>query len=235
MCESFSIVFVRRTGYHLPAMTSQLPSSASRRRRTPKAIALGVTVALHGLIIAFALTVRTSLHDEPKAEPIQVTMLTEATLEPPAPAMIVSLQEPSVPALAPPAVNIDYMDEPLPAAITVSAPSVPMTDLALAGDTGLPIIATTVEYVRRPAVVYPPAAKRARATGTVFVRALVETDGHVREAKVDRSSGYALLDRAACESVLAALFKPYVRDGVARAALVIVPIDFALTLRTASR
>jgi periplasmic protein TonB len=226
---------MRKAGYNLSAMTSQLLSPASRRSRTPKGVALGVTIALHGLIVAFALTVRTSMQDEVKAEPIVVAMLTEAPAERPALAMTVPIQELSVPTLAPPAVNIDYADEPLPTAISVSAPATPLASAGPSDDAGLPLMATTVEYVRRPAVVYPPAAKRARATGTVFVRALVEVDGQVREAKVDRSSGYALLDRAACESVLAALFKPYVRDGVARAALVIVPIDFALTLRTASR
>jgi TonB family protein len=49
---------------------------------------------------------------------------------------------------------------------------------------------------------------------------------------VYRSSGHASLDKAATEAMLAALFKPYTRDGVARAAVVIVPMEFSLKART---
>jgi TonB family protein len=67
----------------------------------------------------------------------------------------------------------------------------------------------------------------------VQVRALVDVNGHAREARVYRSSGFAALDRAACESVLAALFRPYLHNGVPRSVNVIVPVTFALATRGA--
>jgi TonB family protein len=66
----------------------------------------------------------------------------------------------------------------------------------------------------------------------VHVRALVDVDGHAREVSVARSSGFELLDRAACDAVLGALFKPYRRNNVARSMVVIVPVNFSLTVRT---
>jgi protein TonB len=131
-----------------------------------------------------------------------------------------------------PPVNIDVSEEP---AVTITIAK----DIEApppASDASAPIMATTVEYIRMPVVVYPPAAKRAHVTGTVHVRALVEIDGRVREASVHRSSGYELLDRAACESVRGALFKPYMLNGIARTALVTVPVGYFLKdVRTASR
>jgi TonB family protein len=96
-------------------------------------------------------------------------------------------------------------------------------------------MATSVEYVRAPVLVYPAAAKQARASGTVQVRAVVETDGRVREVRVDRSSGHSSLDKAATEAMRGALFKPYMHDGIARAAVVIVPMDFGLKTRESKR
>ena len=101
------------------------------------------------------------------------------------------------------------------------------------GDTSEPIMATSVEYVRPPVVSYPAAAKQARASGTAQIRAVVETDGRVREVSVERSSGHASLDKAALESVRGALFRPYMHNGIARAALVIVPVEFGLKSRDA--
>jgi protein TonB len=82
-----------------------------------------------------------------------------------------------------------------------------------------------------PSPVYPSAARKARAQGVVLVRVLVDSSGHALKATVHRSSGFAVLDRAACDSVLAALFKPYLQNGVPRSVDVIVPITFALANR----
>ena len=76
---------------------------------------------------------------------------------------------------------------------------------------------------------------QARAQGVVQVRALVDETGHAREARVHRSSGFAALDRAACDSVLAALFRPYLHNGVPRSVDVIVPVTFALKQRGGGR
>jgi len=63
----------------------------------------------------------------------------------------------------------------------------------------------------------------------------VDAAGRVRDVKVDRSSGHALLDKAATEAMRGALFRPYMHNGVARAAVVIVPMDFGLKTRSSAK
>ena len=198
---------------------------------TSRGLVVVAIVALHGLAATVVLLSRIAAPEAPRAEPMLVTLLNEQRPES-IPAPKVPLQHIRLPTPVIPVVDIDVSEEP-PVTITVAkdAESAPPP----VSDANVPIMATTVEYLRPPVVVYPLAAKRVHATGTVHVRALVEIDGHVREARVQRSSGHELLDRAACDSVRAALFKPYMLNGAARTALVIVPIDFFLTIRTASR
>jgi TonB family protein len=69
----------------------------------------------------------------------------------------------------------------------------------------------------------------------VLVRALVDVSGHALKVSVHRSSGFGALDRAACDSVLASLFRPYRHNGVPRSVDVIVPITFALAGRGSDR
>lgn len=197
---------------------------------TSRAIAMAAIVAIHGVLATVMLLSGTVPFVEPHVEPIQVALMTEQPETAPPPR--IPLQEMQFPTPVIPIVSIDLNEDPPP---TITVAAAPQAAPAPVTDAGAPIMATTVEYVRRPVLHYPPEARRARATGTVQVRALVEVDGQVRDVRVHRSSGHSLLDRAACESVREALFKPYMLNGTARAALVIVPIDFNLTMRTASR
>jgi protein TonB len=92
-----------------------------------------------------------------------------------------------------------------------------------------PVIdAQAVGYLVPPAPRYPPASRRAREEGEVLVRVLIDVDGRPGEVRILRSSGHARLDDAALEAVRAALFRPYVADGHARAAYVRVPVEFTL-------
>lgn len=210
-----------------------MPETGMRRGFwTSRGIALAGILALHGLVALAALLYRVAPPVAPEAEPFVVALVTEQRPET-APAPEIPLQEVRFPTPVIPVIDISIPEEVAPATITVAM--VPEATAAPEGESHAPIMATSVEWVRRPVVVYPPEARRARATGTVLVRALVEKDGRVGDARVHRSSGFALLDRAACDSVRNALFRPYTLDGVARSALVIVPIDFSLTIRTASR
>jgi protein TonB len=85
-----------------------------------------------------------------------------------------------------------------------------------------------VGYLVAPAPRYPPASRRLREEGEVLVRVLIGPDGRPADVSVLRSSGFLRLDDAALEAVRAALFRPYVADGRARAAYVRVPVDFSL-------
>jgi protein TonB len=173
--------------------------------------------------------------DAPPPEAIAVSLFAEQRIEDPAP----QLRSPEVamPEVFVPPVSIDIRLDAPPPPINVVAVSTPPKQPApqpqpvSKGDTAEPIMATSVEYLRPPVVSYPAVAKQARAAGTAQIRAVVETDGRVREVSVERSSGHASLDKAAKESVRGALFRPYMHNGIAHAALVIVPVEFSLKIR----
>lgn len=75
---------------------------------------------------------------------------------------------------------------------------------------------------------YPPAALRARAEGSVLLRAQVDAQGRATDVEVVQSSRSRELDRAALEAVREARFSPALRDGKPIASTVNVPVDFRL-------
>jgi protein TonB len=91
-----------------------------------------------------------------------------------------------------------------------------------------PLISSGVAYVRAPQPQYPAAAKRRGDQGEVLFRVLINTDGMVEQVTLQRSSGVASLDEAGRQAILQAAFKPYLEQGKARAAYVLVPIKFQL-------
>lgn len=213
-------------------MHSRAHSLKSRRFWTSRGGALVGIVVLHAGALAVAMTMKGPRADvEVQAPPIQVVLMREPE-RPRPPEAPVRPPEVAVPQVVIPVVNIDLPTPPT--AITVVAvptPAPPPPPPVSAGDSDSPVTISQADWVRMPSPVYPPAAKQARAQGVVYVRALVDGSGHAMKALVHRSSGFATLDRAACDSVLAALFRPYLHNGVPRSIDVIVPITFALTMR----
>jgi periplasmic protein TonB len=221
-------------------VTSQL-LKPGRSNRTSRTTTIAAITAGHAVIILMGMYARGPVRDEEPVAPIAVSLLTEQQPEIPPPQLRppeIVLPEVQVPLLQ---IDIQLDSPPPPIAVVARAeppspPSPPQPSAPAAlPDNREPVMATSVEYVRPPVLVYPTAAKQARASGTVQVRAVVETDGRVREVKVDRSSGHASLDKAATDAMRAALFKPYMHNGIARAAVVIVPMDFGLKARSAKR
>jgi protein TonB len=66
----------------------------------------------------------------------------------------------------------------------------------------------------QPAPVYPPELERAGIEGTVTFRLKIAADGSVSEALVEKTSGYAAMDRAALEAVRRWRFTPARRFGL---------------------
>jgi len=79
-----------------------------------------------------------------------------------------------------------------------------------------------------PKPAYPHEALAARLAGRVVLRAQVNADGCVTGAVVHRSSGAALLDRAALDAVRRWRFQPARRVGVAVATEILIPIRFTI-------
>ncbi len=60
---------------------------------------------------------------------------------------------------------------------------------------------------------YPKASLMNEEQGTVSASFLVSADGSVVESKLDKSSGFKNLDKAALKSISACKFKPGTKDG----------------------
>lgn len=215
---------------------------ASRRQPLARrATAVALVLAAHVVAVAGFLQVRARPEKAEEQVAIQVSLLDGPQQQISAPErprvqllevkpVVLRLPQVDLPAIVPP---------PASTAITVVAPidaAPPPPSPAPSRATGdAPVLVASVDYLKAPPPRYPVKARRTRAEGTVLLQVLIDTQGHPREVKLHRSSGHEELDVAARETVLAWLFRPYVENGVARNALVIVPVEFALTVRTASR
>jgi protein TonB len=71
----------------------------------------------------------------------------------------------------------------------------------------------TPELVKLVKPVYPSMAKQRGSTGKVTLYLLIDTDGHVKQAEVARSSGFDDLDEAAMEAAKQFIFKPAIAPG----------------------
>jgi protein TonB len=60
---------------------------------------------------------------------------------------------------------------------------------------------------------YPKASLMNEEQGTVSMSFLVKPDGSVADSKVDKSSGFKNLDKAAIKAISACKFKPGTKDG----------------------
>jgi TonB family protein len=83
------------------------------------------------------------------------------------------------------------------------------------------------KLVDGPAPVYPEIARLSKIEGTVHVRALVGTDGKVREAFVLKSVN-DLLDQAAIAATMGYVFLPAMQNGRPVTVWVTIPFRFSL-------
>ena len=86
--------------------------------------------------------------------------------------------------------------------------------------------ASRAAYLHNPAPAYPPIARRNGEQGTVTLRVLVARDGATARVSVERSSGYAHLDRSALEAVRDWRFVPAREQGEPVEVWMLVPIAF---------
>jgi protein TonB len=86
-------------------------------------------------------------------------------------------------------------------------------------------------YLNNPRPPYPFAAVRQGAEGRVLLSAEVLPDGRAGRVSLEKSSGHALLDAAALNTVRSWRFTPARKGGVASTQTVSIPIDFTLQNR----
>ncbi|MDP3539520.1 MAG: TonB family protein [Azonexus sp.] len=85
------------------------------------------------------------------------------------------------------------------------------------------------DYLTNPKPTYPPASRKLREEGTVYLRVHVDTDGRAIEVELKKSSGISRLDQSALDTVSKWRFVPARRGNIQVASWVVVPIVFSLT------
>jgi protein TonB len=111
------------------------------------------------------------------------------------------------------------------------APALPQPASAVSETYPSPVSSASAEiaYDIAPPPPYPPIAIRRGWEGTVLLRVRVDANGRPLEVQVERSSGYAALDRGASAHVLKRWrFQPAHLDGRPAVAWARVPIGFRL-------
>jgi protein TonB len=200
-------------------------------RSGSRALHFVVVVLLHAAIVMLMLRHRDTI--APVADPgaFQVSLLAapRQIVEPQPIPIEVQFRKDAI-VVPTPEVTIKLLAEPALAA-TPMEPAPPAR--ADAGD--VPRMIEPADYLQPPAPRYPTLARQARQQGTVIVLAWIDTAGKPVRVELQRSSGLPLLDRAAISAVREALFRPFVEAGIARTVRVLIPIEFSLSQRVASR
>jgi periplasmic protein TonB len=150
----------------------------------------------------------------------------ETAAPPPPPPQLLQA---TTPVIEPPVITLNEAPPP-PNAITVAVAETPPAPAPVA-----PRVVSDVAYVEPPQPRYPPESKRSGEEGIVVLRVLINELGRAAQVDIERSSGHARLDNAARLAVQRALFRPYVENGVARAALAVIPIEFITKSRRAEK
>jgi len=204
----------------LYAEVPEFPAERFARFRFGRGGVLAAVIVAH-LMALYVVMHLSSMITRVVNEPMQVVMLTEVHQERPIP--------PPPPAATFPTMQIAVI-EPV---IDVHTESVPLTIVSRveevsAVNTGstTPKEISSVEYIRKPLAKYPAAARALKQHGIVILRAMIDASGRATEVNVYRSSGYGLLDDAAREAALNALYKPYTENGRALPVYVRIPVEF---------
>lgn len=205
-----------------------------RRGQTPAFLAV---LAVHGLAAWALLSVNSVREVLLDVMPPLVVSLVDATEEPetftPPPAEPQLVVTPlAVIAPLPDQLEVAVAPADAPRAQSVAAAVVTereVTDRPPAPSaTPKTIPASAVEYIISPKPAYPLYSRRAKETGTVMLRVLIDDSGLPAQIVVEKSSGFPRLDEAALAAMRGARFKPYMENGRALAVWAPAPVIFEL-------
>lgn len=165
----------------------------------------------------------TQVQPTPAAEPARMPTMTSVMPAPPpssgsGPATDAAAVQRS-------ATTDDVAAGPTSTADTTTASTTPSTRRTPAA---LQMPSTDAYYLQNPSPDYPPISRRLREQGTVFVDVLVTDQGLAKETRIQKTSGYFRLDKAAATTVATWRFVPGKKAGVAQSMWFTVPIDFQL-------
>ena len=145
---------------------------------------------------------------------------------PPAPQPL-AVPAPAPAPVAPPAV-VPAPPAPAVIAAPAPAPSAPPAPPAPAAGPAVELPSSNAAHLNNPKPGYPPASRRLGEQGVVVLAVLISADGQVVQARVDKSSGFERLDRAALNAVQQWRFIPGKRNGVPAEMWHQQPVNFVL-------
>jgi protein TonB len=213
-------------------------SLAVPRHAHPDSVRIAAMSAAIALNLAALMVVMRPMAPQLMAQAKQITELTVTWITPPPkvetppaielkplPKLPVATPKPHAPPqpMTPPVVTpSDEGTMAAPPAIPTAVPSTSDTGVGTAP------IEATLAYRSVP-LKYPPQGIRIHAQGTVVLKVLVDEKGVPQDVTIDKSSGYALLDRSAREQVMQGWkFEPATVNGHAVRAWARVPVTFNL-------
>lgn len=200
----------------------------------PRIGAWSASITIHVVALAMLLSAPVAyklVTAPPKEEPTYVRVIEEKVvpvvedLKPPPIKHHETKAERPAPPVTPPVIR-ESTPVSTEADTTIAPPAI---------DTGPAVAAlpdtepTAVGYGMHASVAYPHDSLKAREQGTVMLLVLVGLDGKVEDIKIDKSSGYARLDRAALNAVKTWSFNPARHGGITQRAWAKVPISFTLS------
>jgi protein TonB len=213
-------------------MPSTHSLAALRRVPTPMLIVGGLHLA-----VIWALLNGLQIHNAPSVRPVDITAdvidrHAPPPDLPPEPELLprpIKFTEP----LQPP-VNVDTTESP-PQVTLDDRPTAPREPENFSGTAEpQPVINSAAVDPHHPLTQppYPMASRRLAEEGAVLLEILVGADGHVRDAKVSRSSGFDRLDQTAVSEALQHWrLRPATRNGSAFEQWLTLKVVFRLTDR----
>jgi TonB family protein len=118
---------------------------------------------------------------------------------------------------------------PIPTAPKVESAAAPIEDQAQSTEQS-PAAGPDQEahVVERKALDYPVESLRKGETGSVTIRVRIDAEGNPSDARVEQSSGFRNLDRAARQAVMRWSYAPKIVNSIAVESEILVPVDFKL-------
>lgn len=91
-----------------------------------------------------------------------------------------------------------------------------------------PLADQEAHLVERKALDYPVESLRKGEAGSVTIRVRIDASGEPVDAKIEQSSGFRNLDRAARQAVMRWTYAPKIANGAAVETEILVPVDFKI-------
>ena len=123
------------------------------------------------------------------------------------PSFVVPPAEAPLVAPAPPA--------PLAPPASPAPPAPPAPQVQPSASVARKLAGSALRYLSPPQLDFPLLSRRARESGEVLLRIVVDVNGRLKEAWVQKSSGFARIDAAALHDIRSARFVPHREDGQA--------------------